>query len=223
MKRIIIMLPLMLLSMSMNPNEYNNIVRIKKDIVSNSIMYSFRTQDHATLLNSMKKMGYRNLDGHGYNLYDLRRIMIAYEYDALFWDMRDRTGFSIGFFFAYFVYEATRNGIETASWYKYWNPGGIKYRGEYKWFKAMDDCKGPCRFAALPDYDTAIQVWSEVMNNRRYDDCRSLNKAIDICKCVRDAGYHTDNSYKSRAIIMQEYWSYRKHFPILGPKQYGTD
>ena len=222
MKKIIILLPLMLLSMSMNKNPYNNnIVRIKDKIVSNSIMYSFRYQDRATLVNSMEKMGYKDIKG--YNLNELRRIMIAYEYDALFWDMRDRTGFSIGFFFAYFVYEATYHGIETESWRKHWNPGGIKYRGEFKWFKAEDDCKGPCRFTSFPDYESAILLWSEVMNNRRYDHCKSMSKPLDICKCVRDAGYHTDNSYVARANIMQSYWSYRKHFPILGPKQYGTD
>lgn len=161
----------------------------------------------------MKQLGYKNLNGYSIN--ELRRIMIAYEYDALFWDMREKTGLPISFFFAFFIFEATRDGLETEMWRNHWNPGGIKYKGKYNVVRKYDDCKGKCNFASMPNYAAAVDMWSEVLNQPRYSACKSEANALDICKCIKKAGYHTDNSYTTRARLMNDYWKYRKSFPIL--------
>lgn len=192
-------------------------MRINRWIKSNDLMYSMRNQDKETLFHSMTVMGYKNLD-YDMTIEELRRIMIAYEYDALFWDMHERTGFSVPFFFAYFVYEATSNGIESELWRLHWNPGGIKARKGSRVAKYYDDCNGKCNFVSLNNYDDAIRIWGSVINNSRYNKCRSYSTAKDICSCMKRSGYHTDNSHYTRAKIMGEYWTLRKHFPTLVPK-----
>ncbi len=189
------------------------VYRLKNDVSSNKINYSIKDLNHKELITYMRRNGFVNIDN--LSLHELRRLNIAYNYDALFWDMHERTGFPVSLFFAYFVIEATRGGIETDLWANHWNPGGIKYRngsGNSYVYKD-DDCNGMCKFASVDNYASAVKLWSSVFNADRYELCKSEAKPLDICKCIKDAGYHADKSYKIRADIMKSYWSYRKNFP----------
>lgn len=212
MKRLSLLAAILFLSCS-SANEDTGFVRIHDKIKMNNYVYQFRSQDHATLLNSMTIMGYQNLEGYSIN--HLRRIMIAYEYDALFWDMHEATGFPVSIFFSFFIFEATRDGIETDMWMKHWNPGGIKYKGKYNKVLKDDDCEGKCEFASMPNYAAAIDMWASVFNSSRYTNCRSEKTAADMCKCIKDAGYHTANSHVARARLTSDYWKYRRSFPTF--------
>ena len=215
MKKLTLLAAVLIFSCS-SANEDTGFVRIHEKIKTNDYVYQFRKQDHATLLNSMTVMGYQNLSGYSIN--ELRRIIIAYEYDALFWDMHEATGFPVSIFFSFFIFEATRDGIETEMWRHHWNPGGIKYRGKYNKVLKPDDCKGKCEFSSMPNYAAAIEMWALVFNNARYTDCKSKKTTADICKCIKDAGYHTDNSHNIRARLTTDYWKYRRSFPTFTKK-----
>lgn len=189
------------------------VYRLKSDVISNKINYSIKDLNHKELISYMTGNGFVDIDN--LSLHELRRLNIAYNYDALFWDMHERTGLPVSLFFAYFVFEATKGGIETDLWINHWNPGGIKHRSgsSNSYVYKNDDCNGMCKFASVDNYASAVKLWSSVFNADRYKLCKSKAKPLDICKCIKDAGYHGDKSYKIRADIMKSYWGYRKNFP----------
>lgn len=169
------------------------------------------------LLYLMETKGFKRLDNYSTGM--LRRIWLAYNYDQFFWDVHYKTNFPISIIYAYFIMEATLEGVESDLMATYMNPGGIKYRGFGKKTKAFDDCydrkgrKIKCDFAVFDNYDEMVNGWASVFNQERYADCIKYNNAADICKCLYKSGYHTANNWKKRANLSREYWKLRTSFP----------
>ncbi len=86
----------------------------------------------------MDALGFQRLKGK--SLIDLRRIYLAYFYDDFFYSMHKKTDLPISVIYAFFVIEATSNGLESKLMMKALNPGGIKYTGKGNKVKSMDDC-----------------------------------------------------------------------------------
>lgn len=173
--------------------------------------------DETTLRQFMYDRGFKNLDDLDLGM--LRRTYLAYHYDALFWDVHEKTKLPISFIFAVFIYEATSQGKETDLFAEHGNPGGIKYRGKGYPVPAFDDCydkqgrKIPCNFEGLRTYDQTVEVWSSVFNADRYKPCKKKKSVAQICACFQEKGYHTGNSWKQRANIATQYWKIRRSFP----------
>lgn len=169
------------------------------------------------LLDLMIENGFKNLDGYSNGM--LRRIWLAYNYDQFFWDVHYKTNLPISIIYAYFIMEATLEGVESDLMATYMNPGGIKYRGIGSKTKAYDDCfdnRGnpiKCDFAVFENYDDMVNGWASVFNQERYADCVSYNTAGQICKCLYKSGYHTANNWQRRANLSREYWKLRRSFP----------
>lgn len=169
------------------------------------------------LLSLMISMGFKNLDGYTTGM--LRRIWLAYNYDQFFWDVHYKTNLPISIIYAYFIMEATIEGVESNLMAKYMNPGGIKYRGIGPKTKAYDDCynrKGKrikCDFAVFYNYDDMVNGWANVFNQNRYSKCNTFKTAGQICKCLYKSGYHTANNWEKRANLSREYWKLRISFP----------
>jgi len=155
----------------------------------------------------------------GKTLLELRRIWLAYAYDQFYWDIHDKTGLPVSVIYAYFIMEATYNGVESSLMVKYKNPGGIKYKGIGRKAKAYDDCydskgrKVKCDFAVFETYTDMVSGWSSIFNLPRYSSCKSEKTAPDICECLYRSGYHTGNNWANRAGISRGYWEVRKSFP----------
>lgn len=164
------------------------------------------------------------------NIVDLRRMYLAFMYDRFFYDMHSLTDLPVSVIYAFFIIEATNNGIESKLMRKAFNPGGIKYRGKGKKVKAMDDCyvKGkrvPCSFQAYTSYDAMVQGWAGVLNLPRYKKCKrfvfkEFNRGMTAkeivnatCKCFYKSGYHTSNLWQVRSNLSTEYWTMRAGFP----------
>lgn len=153
------------------------------------------------------------------SLYDLRRIWLAYNYDPLFWDVHEKTGFAVSVIYAYFIMEATNKGLESSLMSTYLNPGGIKYKGKGSSTKAYDDCRDSkgrpikCNFQVYTSYDEMVTGWSNVLNASRYTKCKSEKTAPEICECLYKSGYHTGNNWVNRAALSKNYWEVRKSFP----------
>jgi flagellum-specific peptidoglycan hydrolase FlgJ len=111
------------------------------------------------------------------------------------------------------------------------NPGGIKYRGSGKPYKAMDDCyvngkKVKCSFQTFKTYQSMIDGWSDVLNLPRYKKCKNFmyaktsrgltpkQKVDGTCKCLQKQGYHTAKQWKVRSDLSSSYWTAKKSFPI---------
>ena len=145
-------------------------------------------------------------------LHELRRAMLANYYKPLFDSVAAKTNITTEVVFAFFIIEATREGIESPMFLATWNPGGVKYRGLYKPYYAYDDCfeNGQavmCAFEHPGNFKNAVTLWSEVLNQERYDACR--DKGIDeTCKCLQRQGYHRANNYRQRARIAKKYSFY---------------
>ena len=186
--------------------------------------------DRQELLEYLDVRGFRRLEGK--NIVELRRIWLAYMYDNFFYTMHQKTNLPISVIYAFFIIEATNNGIESNLMAKALNPGGIKYRGTGSKVSAMDDCykngvKVPCTFQAFNSYNAMVQGWADVLNLPRYKKCkrfvfkehnRGMN-AKDIvnatCKCFYKSGYHTSNLWKVRSNLSTEYWTMKASFPIM--------
>ena len=182
------------------------------------------------LYDYMDALGFRRLKGK--SLVELRKIYIAYMYDDFFYTMHQKTNLPISVVYAFFVIEATSNGLESKLMMKALNPGGIKYTGKGKKVKAMDDCykgkkKVPCDFQKYNDYQAMVNGWSGIMNLPRYKNCKRFiyakyNKGMkpkdivnNICYCFYKSGYHTSNQWKVRSNISTDYWTVKTSFPIL--------
>lgn len=186
--------------------------------------------DKQELLEYLDVRGFRRLKGK--NIVELRRIWLAYMYDNFFYTMHKKTNLPISVIYAFFIIEATNNGIESNLMAKALNPGGIKYRGTGSKVKAMDDCykngkKIPCSFQAFNSYDAMVQGWADVLNLPRYKKCkrfvfREFNRGMtakeivnETCKCFYKSGYHTSNLWKVRSNLSTEYWTMKASFPIM--------
>lgn len=186
--------------------------------------------DKQELLEYLDVRGFRRLEGK--NIVELRRIWLAYMYDSFFYTMHKKTNLPISVIYAFFIIEATTNGIESNLMAKAFNPGGIKYRGTGSKVKAMDDCykngrKTPCSFQAFNSYDAMVQGWADVLNLPRYKKCkrfvfREFNRGMtakeivnETCKCFYKSGYHTSNLWKVRSNLSTEYWTMKASFPIM--------
>lgn len=193
-------------------------LRFAKDFRSDRVR-SVQHLDKSALRDQMEIEGFRNLSGYDRN--HLRRIYAAYHYDMLLWDTRAQTGLSLGFLFAYFIIESTRQGVETDLFAVHLNPGAVKFRGSYRAVQFNDDCTDssgksiPCDFVATDNYADMITMWSNVFLHSRYDRCRSKVTVEAICKCFRDVGYHSSRRYMNRVAIAKDYWQYRQSFPNI--------
>ena len=182
------------------------------------------------LYDYMDAVGFRRLKGK--SLVELRKIYLAYMYDDFFYTMHQKTNLPISVIYAFFVIEATSNGLESKLMMKALNPGGIKYTGKGKKVKAMDDCykgkkKVPCDFQRYNDYQSMINGWAGIMNLPRYKNCKRFiyskyNKGMkakdivnNICYCFYKSGYHTSNQWKVRSNISTDYWTVKTSFPNL--------
>jgi hypothetical protein len=189
-----------------------------------------RNMDKHELHDYMDAVGFQRLQGK--SLVELRRIYLAFMYDDFFYSMHKKTNLPISVIYAFFVIEATSNGLESKLMMKALNPGGIKYTGKGNKMKAMDDCykkgkKVPCDFQAYKDYQSMIDGWANVMNLPRYKNCKRFiyakyNQGMkpkeivnNICKCFWKSGYHTSNQWKVRSNISTEYWTVKASFPNL--------
>jgi hypothetical protein len=173
------------------------------------------------------------LNAHGFNipdntpLHEMRRAYLAHAYRPLFDSVSIRTAISSDVLFAFFIMEATREGIESPMFADTWNPGGVKYRGRFTPYYSYDDCfengkSVPCAFENPGNFENAVELWAQVFNSERYLPCKNKNerclpcevKSIEqTCKCLEDAGYHTAKSYKQRSRIAKSYRNYLKWSP----------
>jgi hypothetical protein len=186
--------------------------------------------DKQELIEYLDVRGFRRLQGK--NIVELRRIWLAYMYDNFFYTMHKKTNLPISVIYAFFIIEATNNGIESNLMAKALNPGGIKYRGTGSKVKSFDDCfkngkKIPCSFQAFNSYDAMVQGWADVLNLPRYKKCkrfvyREYNRGMtakeivnETCKCFYKSGYHTSNLWKVRSNLSTEYWTMKASFPIM--------
>lgn len=149
------------------------------------------------------------------SLHELRRCYLAHSYQPLFDTVAKLTNIDPAILFAYFIMEATKEGVESELFKNTWNPGGVKYKGKHKPYYAYDDCylngkAVPCAFENPGTFDNAVKLWAEVFNADRYQSCKNLSiKAT--CECLEHAGYHTAKSYKQRVQIANAYSTYLKY------------
>lgn len=160
----------------------------------------------------LQDRGFRNIDAEP--LHQMRRMYLLWHYMPLFDHVSAATGIGNDVLFAYFVIEATREGVESELMQKAFNPGGVKHRGRYEAVYAYDDCylNGkpiPCAFENPGTFENAVKLWAEVFNAPRYKDCKSLS-AKETCKCLYENGYHGANNYKSRARLAGDYHKYKE-------------
>ena len=151
------------------------------------------------------------------SLHEMRRCYLAYHYQALFDSVSVRTKISPAVLFAFFIIEATREGIESPLFSDTWNPGGVKYRGRFSPYYSFDDCYEngapvKCAFENPGSFENAIALWSDVFNQERYEPCKKLPN-LESCRCLQISGYHTAKNYRQRARIADAYSEYKKMFP----------
>lgn len=166
----------------------------------------------------LQDRGFRNLDKSP--LHQMRRMYLLWHYMPLFDHVSAATGIGNDVLFAYFVIEATREGVESELMQKAFNPGGVKHRGRYEAVYAFDDCTDtagkpiPCAFENPGSFDNAVKLWSEVFNAPRYKACKSL-PAKETCRCLYENGYHGANNHASRARLAGQYHKYKEeNLPI---------
>ena len=196
----------------------------KNDPVEQKIqepLYSNTVGKELSMFNQSDMYSY--LSGRGFSvqatmsLHEMRRLYLAYCYRPLFDSVSVRTGFSSDILFAFFIMEATREGVESPMFSDTWNPGGVKYRGKYEPYYSYDDCfengvPVQCAFENPGSFANAVELWSEVFNHPRYSACKTKNIASS-CRCLEDAGYHTAKNHAQRARIAKAYRGYLKLCP----------
>jgi len=161
----------------------------------------------------LQDRGFRNLDKSP--LHQMRRMYLLWHYMPLFDHVSAATGIGNDVLFAYFVMEATREGVESELMQKAFNPGGVKHRGRYEAIYAFDDCSDesgkptPCAFENPGTFDNAVKLWAEVFNAPRYKACKSL-PAKETCRCLYENGYHGANNHRSRAKLAGDYHKYKE-------------
>jgi hypothetical protein len=212
--------------------KYINVIKtdtiyIEKNIVINDKRdYGFEIKDYnlLKLKQEMRQKGFRNLDN--LNLFKLRRVWLAYHYDDVLMYVHNQTDFPVSMVYSFFIIEATTTGIETDLWRLHANPGGVKALGKNKLvsYRTREVIKGKdiyinAKFFSTNDTKEGIELWSQVLNNKRYNKCKKYDlppKMLykKMCRCIYENGYHTDKNIALRASLMQEYWEIKKHFPV---------
>ena len=81
---------------------------------SRSYGYSIRKLALNDFRKFLKERGFRNVDKT--DLYKLRRVWIAYNYESMLMNVHALTDFPVSMIYSFFVIEATSNGIETELW-----------------------------------------------------------------------------------------------------------
>jgi hypothetical protein len=189
--------------------------------------YDIRNLNRTELKAYLEKYGFRNLKNA--NLFKLRRIWMAFNYDDMLMNVHYLTDFPISMIYSFFIIEATNKGIETNLWRIHANAGGgkaIKGFGTVT-YNTREVIKGKNKmikdkFYSASSTELGIEAWARILNSGRYYDCKKANYKLpkkdlyeSICKCVYESGYHTDPKYKFRAEFMAEYWEIKtKNFPI---------
>ena len=194
---------------------------------SRSYGYEVRKLSGNQLKSTLEGRGFRNLDG--VNIGKLRRIYLAYCYESMLMNVHLLTDFPISMIYSFFIIEATSQGIETDLWRKHANAGGVKAIKGYATvtYKTREVIRGrnryiKAKFMKAESTEEGMQAWAGVLNSGRYAECKKANyrwKGMrlynSICKCIYDNGYHTDQDYKFRASLMQEYWDIKRdNFPL---------
>lgn len=151
------------------------------------------------------------------SLHEMRRCYLAYSYQPLFDSVSALTNIQPSVLFAYFIMEATKEGVESELFTNTWNPGGVKYKGKHTPYYAYDDCyvngkAVPCAFENPGSFDNAVKLWAEVFNAPRYSACKDLSIRA-TCECLERAGYHSAKNFKQRARIANAYATYLKYAP----------
>lgn len=155
----------------------------------------------------------------GYNKSMMVRIYLSYHYLPLIEYVHEKTGFSQGFLYAYFIYENTYKGRESDLLLNANSIGGVKLRkGSNDYYLAYDDCtrngkRVKCKFQKNRNLQGAADVWVGVLLQDRYNKCRSYGVPRDICGCVAKAGYHTSKKFQARVNLMHEFWQVKKCYP----------
>jgi hypothetical protein len=213
-----------IIKLQCNRNKNASVEKVQSAISNYGTFETFNVGRSISYLSEdeMRSFMYANgfKDLNNFRLGILRRIYLAHGYAPMYREMALNTGLDESIIFSLHIFESTINGIETDLFAEHKNPGGIKYRGRgYKvlWF---DDCRNdsglsiPCEFEGLNTYQDMLDAWTEVLNARRYDNCKTLSDIQSTCKCLQQAGYHTANSYKQRYRLAEQYYILQNHFPV---------
>ena len=198
---------------------------------SRSYGWEIRKMNIHELRKNLEGKGFRNLDK--IDLFKMRRIWLAYSYEAMLMNVHHLTDFPVSMIYSFFIIEATTSGVETELWRKHANAGGVKALKNQKsvTYKTREVIRGRdkyirAKFMSASTTEEGMKLWAGVLNSGRYAECKKANykmKGIrlyeSICKCVYKSGYHTDRDYKFRASLMAEFWELKKnHYPIKGKR-----
>jgi hypothetical protein len=193
---------------------------------SRSYGYEIRKLNASKFRKFLEIKGFRNLED--LDLYKMRRIWIAFNYESMLMNVHLMTDFPISMIYSFFIIEATNKGIETDLWRLHSNAGGVKYIEGYDFatFRTREVIRGKSRyirakFFSSDDTEEGIKVWVDVLNSDRYKKCKKANYKLpkirlyeSICKCIYEKGYHTDSDYRFRASLMAEFWDIKtRNFP----------
>ena len=198
---------------------------------SRSYGWEIRKMNIHELRRNLEGKGFRNLDK--IDLFKMRRIWLAYSYEAMLMNVHHLTDFPVSMIYSFFIIEATTSGVETELWRKHANAGGVKALKNQKsvTYKTREVIRGRdkyirAKFMSASTTEEGMNLWAGVLNSGRYAECKKANykmKGIrlyeSICKCVYKSGYHTDRDYKFRASLMAEFWELKKnHYPLKGKR-----
>ena len=194
---------------------------------SRSYGWEIRKMNIHELRKNLEGKGFRNLDK--IDLFKMRRIWLAYSYEAMLMNVHHLTDFPVSMIYSFFIIEATTSGVETELWRKHANAGGVKAlkNGKYVTYRTREVIRGKdkyikAKFMKASSTEEGMKLWAGVLNSGRYAKCKKANYKIkgiklyeSICKCVYKSGYHTDKDYKFRASLMAEYWQIKRdNFPL---------
>jgi hypothetical protein len=198
---------------------------------SRSYGWEIRKMNIHELRKNLEGKGFRNLDK--IDLFKMRRIWLAYSYEAMLMNVHHLTDFPVSMIYSFFIIEATTSGVETELWRKHANAGGVKALKNQKsvTYKTREVIRGRdkyirAKFMSASTTEEGMKLWAGVLNSGRYAECKKANYKLkgiklyeSICKCVYKSGYHTDTDYKFRASLMAEFWELKKnHYPIKGKR-----
>ena len=198
---------------------------------SRSYGWEIRKMNIHELRRNLEGKGFRNLDK--IDLFKMRRIWLAYSYEAMLMNVHHLTDFPVSMIYSFFIIEATTSGVETELWRKHANAGGVKALKNQKsvTYKTREVIRGRdkyirAKFMSASTTEEGMKLWAGVLNSGRYAACKKANYKLkgiklyeSICKCVYKSGYHTDTDYKFRASLMAEFWELKKnHYPLKGKR-----
>jgi len=193
-------------------------IEVKQSQIGNTIGSDLRHMGQLELYQHLEARGF--MVSQDMPLHELRRALLANYYKPLFDSVSLKSEIPPSVVFAFFIIEATKEGIESPMFLATWNPGGVKYRGLYKPYYSYDDCfeNGEpvmCAFEHPGSFENAVELWAGVFNHPRYDACKKVS-IEQTCKCLQKNGYHRANNYKQRARIARKYSEYLKLFHAGG-------